>query len=229
MRRLSILLACAALAWQVSATAQGAIPTSSGRPASARSSASTTPPPPAPMPGRACRSPSRRSASCAGRRRSIPTPWKAPRAHAAVRQRLRAVRAASTAPAPNNHYDATIGTTLEPDGRQRGLPLPEHLAPGRPARRPAGDRVRARRQQRLRLHRRPGVRRRHARRSRQRRRRVGELPARHLRLPQPAAAEDRRPTAGRLGQLRAARHHQGAAVRPATTSPTSAATRATSR
>ena len=65
-------------------------------------------------------------------------------------------------PGANNRYDLTIGTTLIQAVGQRGLPLPEHLAPGTSGRRPAGDRVRPRRQQRLRLHRRPGVRRRRA-------------------------------------------------------------------
>ena len=31
-------------------------------------------------------------------------------------------------PGANNRYDATIGTTLNQAGRQRGLPVPEHLA-----------------------------------------------------------------------------------------------------
>ena len=34
-------------------------------------------------------------------------------------------------PGLNNQYDATIGTTLGPDRRFGGLPLPQHLAPGR--------------------------------------------------------------------------------------------------
>ena len=38
-------------------------------------------------------------------------------------------------PGANNKYDATIGTTLGQAGRQRGLPLPEHLAAGRRRRR----------------------------------------------------------------------------------------------
>ena len=66
---------------------------------------------------------------------------------------------------------------------------------------PAGDRVLPRRQQRLRLHGRPGVRRRRARQDRQCGRRHGQLPARHLRLPQPAAAEDRADAANDSGNF----------------------------
>jgi integrase len=56
----------------------------------------------------------------------------------------------------------------------------------------------ARRQQHHRLHRRPGVRRRQSRAHRQRGGGVGELPARHVRLPQRQRAEERR-AAQRLG------------------------------
>ena len=110
---------------------------------------------------------------------------------------------------PHDRHDA------EPGRRQRGLPLPQHLAPGRPARRTSRDRLRAWRKQRLGLYRRPDVRGRPARQGGQCGGGDGQLPARHLRLHQRAPAEVGRGPAGRFGQLRAARHHQGAAVHPA--------------
>ena len=119
-------------------------------------------------------------------------------------------------PGANNRYDPTIGTTLNQAVGSEDCLYLNIWRPGRTARGDrAGDRLRARRQQRLRLHRRPGLRRRGARQGGRRGRRVGQLPARHLRLPQRAAAQVGHRRAGGLGQLRAARHHQGAAVRPA--------------
>ena len=99
-----------------------------------------------------------------------------------------------------------------PDGRVGGLPVSERLAPGHGRDAAAGDRVGARRQQHLRLHRRPGLRRREPGADRQRRHRHRQLPARRPRLLQPRTAQDGR-CRRRLRQLRAARHHQGAAVR----------------
>ena len=131
-------------------------------------------------------------------------------------------------PGLNNKYDATIGSSLDPDGRLRGLPVSEHLAPGHRGHAAAGDRLGARRQQHLRLHRRSDVRRRQSGPDRQRGRRLGQLPPGRVRLPQHGTAEDRR-RARRLRRLRHPRHHQGAAVRQRATSPTSAAIRATSR
>ena len=140
------------------------------------------------MERRAVREAARGRTALEGARRSRPV--EAAAGHAAVRQRLCAVRAhlrpRREQPLRRDHrHDA------EPGGRQRGLPVPEHLAPGQPARRPARDRLRARRQQRVRLHRRPGLRRRRARQGGACRRRDGELPPRHLRLPEPAAAQVR--------------------------------------
>ena len=115
-------------------------------------------------------------------------------------------------PGLNNKYDPTIGTSL---GQTVGSEDCLYLNIWRPAgaaTQSAGDRLGARRQQHLRLHRRSDVRRRAPRADRQRRRRLGELSPRHVRLPQHGAAEDRR-RAERLGRLRDPRHHQGAAVR----------------
>ena len=100
----------------------------------------------------------------------------------------------------------------EPGGGRRGLPLPQHLAARQRPGGSAGDRVHPRRQQRLGLHRRPGLRRCRAREDRQRGRRHHQLPARHPRLPRPAAAAQRHRRAGGLRQLRAARRHQGVEV-----------------
>ena len=132
-------------------------------------------------------------------------------------------------PGANNRYDATIATTLNQAVGTRGLPVPEHLAPGHARRRAAGHRLRPRRQQHLGLHRRPGVRRRGAREDRQCGRRHGQLPPRHLRLPQRAAAEDRQ----RRGQTTPATSRCSTSSRrcssSSATSPTSAAIRPTSR
>ena len=76
---------------------------------------------------------------------------------------------------------------------QRGLPLPERLAARDQRHQPAGDRVLPRRQQRLRLHGRPDVRRCRARQGRQRGRGHGQFPRGYSGLPQSAAAQDRRP------------------------------------
>ena len=87
--------------------------------------------------------------------------WKAPvdpdavdvaQVHAAVRQRLRRSRAACTARA-EQHVRRDDRHVARPDGRLGRLPLPEHLAAGRRGRAAAGDRLGARRQQHLRLHR----------------------------------------------------------------------------
>ena len=93
--------------------------------------------------------------------------------------------AASTDPA------RTTGTTRPSAPRStrpsaRGLSLPERLAAGHGYRQPAGDRLLPRRQQCLRLHGRPGVRRRGAGQGRQRRRGHAELPPRDLRIPERA-------------------------------------------
>ena len=95
-------------------------------------------------------------------------------------------------PGLNNKYDATIGTTLgQPVGSEDCLYL-NIWRPAGAADQSAGDRVRLRRQQRHRLHRRPGVRRSQPREDRQRGGRHGELPPEPVRLLQPRAAEDRR-------------------------------------
>ena len=70
----------------------------------------------------------------------------------------------------------------QPGGRQRGLPVPQHLASRERRHQAAGDRLHPRRQQRFRLHRRSCLRRGRARQVGQRHRRHGELPRRHLRL-----------------------------------------------
>ena len=147
-----------------------------------------------------------------------PDAWKSPQADAAVRQRLRAVRP-HLRPGRQQPLRLDHRHDAEPGGGQRGLPVPEHLAPARLADRSdgglPGDRLRSRRQQRLRLHRRPGV----------RRRRAGAKAADavvvtvnyrlgifgFLNVPQLKTGADAQRG---LGQLRAARHRQGAAVRP---------------
>ena len=129
-----------------------------------------------------------------------------------LRQRLRAVRP-HLRPRRQQPLRRDHRHHAQPGGRQRGLPLPQHLAPGRHRGRAAGDRLHPRRQQRLGLHRRPDVRRRGARQGRQRGGRQRQLPARHLRLPEPAAVQERRRRGRGFGQFRPARLHQGAALR----------------
>ena len=132
--------------------------------------------------------------------------------HAAVRPRVRAGEPPLW-PRSEQQVRRHDRHVARQDGRFRGLPVLEHLAAGERGRATARDRLGARRQQHLRLHRRPDVRRREPRPHRQRRRRVRELPARRAGLLQPRATEDRQ-SPRRLGQLRAAGHHQVAAVRP---------------
>ena len=140
-----------------------------------------------------------------------PTPWMSPKftqqfGNACVQSgRL-------YGPGLNNKIRRDHRHLARPDPRLGGLPLSQHLAPGGRGRETAGDRLGARRQQHLRLHGRPGVRRRPSRPDRERRRRLGELPPRRVRLPQHGAAEDRR-GGERLGRLRHPRRHQGAEVR----------------
>ena len=127
-------------------------------------------------------------------------------------------RAGSTGRGSNNQYDATIGTSLgqtvgsedclylniwRPAGAATQLPVIVWVHGGSNISGYTADPMYDGAQ--------PGA-------HRQRRRRLGQLPARRVRLLQHGAAEDRR-RARRLGQLRDPRHHQGAAVRQRATSP----------
>ena len=126
-------------------------------------------------------------------------------------------------PRLHHRHDAESG------GGQRRLPVPEHLAPRRPPWQSAGDCFCARRQQRLGLHGRPGLRRCRTGQGRGCGGRHGQLPSGHLWLLQHAAAQVGKRLAGRLGQLCVAGHHQSAGVRAARHREVSAAIPPTSR
>ena len=133
-------------------------------------------------------------------------------AHSAVRSRVRAGEPPLWT-RPEQQVRRDDRHIARQDGWVRGLPLLEHLAAGQRRRAAARDRLGARRQQHLGLHGQSDVRRREPGPHGQCRVRVRELPARRAGLLQPWATEDRQPTR-RLGQLRVARRHQSAAVRP---------------
>ena len=157
---------------------------------------------PAPSAGKACLMPRRRWARCAGSRRSTPkrgTPCGRRRQFGNACVQYGRIYG----PGANNRYDADHRHHAEPSPGQRRLPVPEHLGPAdrrvvtpavmtavittnvittkittRRRRRPPGDRFRPWRQRHLRLHRRPGLRRRGAGAARRRGRRDRQLPRR---------------------------------------------------
>ena len=126
----------------------------------------------APTPGRACRSRRRRPARCAGRHRRDPDAWSGTREG---HQPSSATPACSTA-ASTARARTTPTTRRSPPRSTRPVGSEDclYLNIWRPASgddEPAGDRLHPRRQQRLGLHRRPGLRRRRAREGGQRGRR----------------------------------------------------------
>ena len=156
-----------------------------------------------------------------------PDAWTTTRATTAVRQCLRAVRADLRA-RREQHLRRDHRHDAQPGRRQRGLPLPQHLASRQQAGEPAGDRLHPRRQQRLRLHRGPGLRRRDAGADRERGRRHDQLPAGDLRLAQPAAAASRGPMRRTTRATSPCSTTSRRSSSSTATSPRSAATPATS-
>ncbi len=132
-------------------------------------------------------------------------------------------------PRPQQHIRRHHRHQPRQAGRQRRLPVRQHLATGDGREEPARVAVRAWRQQYLGLHGRPAVRRRKTGEGRQRGGHHRQLPPRHPGLSQHAAAEAGRHRGRRLRQLRAARTTWRRYGSSRTTLPTSAAIRATSR